>query len=70
LKDFLKGERAIEYQPGHILVRQGEASGEAFLLESGSVQIFAETAYCTVPLASGRRTVSLPEDFRSIKRFP
>jgi phosphoserine phosphatase RsbU/P len=51
LKDLLKGEQAIEYRPGDILVRQGEASEEAFLLESGAVQIFAETDYGSVPLA-------------------
>ncbi len=46
-------------------MRQGERSGDAFLLESGSVLVYAETSYGEVPLA----TLSAPRLFGEIGVF-
>jgi sigma-B regulation protein RsbU (phosphoserine phosphatase) len=52
LREFLKDKEPILCAPGDILIRQGETSETAFLLERGSVLVYAETTYGAVPLAT------------------
>jgi sigma-B regulation protein RsbU (phosphoserine phosphatase) len=52
LREFLKDNDPILCAPGDILIRQGETSETAFLLETGSVLVYAETSYGAVPLAT------------------
>jgi len=52
LREFLKLREPVRSEPGDILVRQGEVSETAFLLETGSVLVYAETSYGAVPLAT------------------
>ncbi len=52
LREFLKHREPDVYSPGDILIRQGDVSDTAFLLESGSVLVYAETSYGEVPLAT------------------
>jgi sigma-B regulation protein RsbU (phosphoserine phosphatase) len=41
-----------ELQPGEVLIHQGEASDTAFFLDSGSVQVYEESRYGPVKLAT------------------
>jgi serine phosphatase RsbU (regulator of sigma subunit)/anti-sigma regulatory factor (Ser/Thr protein kinase) len=43
---------AVDLEPGAILIRQGEASGSAYFLKSGSAAVYAETSYGPVTLAT------------------
>ncbi|MGO9544348.1 MAG: SpoIIE family protein phosphatase [Rhodomicrobium sp.] len=52
LKETLKLQPQLRCEPGEILVRQGEASDKAFFLSAGSVLVYSETSYGTVPLAT------------------
>lgn len=52
LREVLAHQEALTFGPGDILMRQGEASDNAFLLEEGSVLVYAETSYGAVPLAT------------------
>ncbi len=52
LRDHLKARPVRICEAGEILVRQGEPSETAFLLEAGSVLVYAETSYGAVPLAT------------------
>ncbi len=52
LRDILTHQEPVICAPGDILMRQGEPSDKAFLLEEGSVLVYAETSYGAVPLAT------------------
>ena len=48
----LKSLPQIHLNPGEILVQQGEASDAAFFLSQGTVSVYAETLFGSVPLAT------------------
>jgi serine phosphatase RsbU (regulator of sigma subunit)/anti-sigma regulatory factor (Ser/Thr protein kinase) len=52
LRDHLKSRPVRLCEAGEILIKQGEASETAFLLEAGSVLVYAETSYGSTPLAT------------------
>jgi phosphoserine phosphatase RsbU/P len=52
LEEILAGLRPIELQPGDILLHQGHESDSAYFLQSGALQVYAETRYGAVPLAT------------------
>ncbi len=52
VRDALAPFEPLSCAPGEILMRQGEASEQAFLLEDGSVLVYSETSYGDVPLAT------------------
>jgi sigma-B regulation protein RsbU (phosphoserine phosphatase) len=57
LEMVLKSLPRIHFDPGEILVQQGEASDAAFYLREGTVSVYAETLFGSVPLA----TISAPQ---------
>lgn len=52
LEMVLKSLSRIHLDPGETLVQQGEASDAAFYLREGTVSVFAETLFGSVPLAT------------------
>lgn len=52
LEVVLKSLPQIHLDPGEILVQQGEASDAAFFLDQGTVSVYAETLFGSVPLAT------------------
>jgi sigma-B regulation protein RsbU (phosphoserine phosphatase) len=52
LEVVLKSLPQIHLDPGEILVQQGEASDAAFFLNQGTVSVYAETLFGSVPLAT------------------
>jgi sigma-B regulation protein RsbU (phosphoserine phosphatase) len=52
LREFLRLQEPVRIEPGAILIHQGEASETAYLLETGSVLVYAETSYGAVSLAT------------------
>lgn len=52
LEVVLKSLPQIHLIPGEILVRQGEASDAAFFLTQGTVSVYADTLFGSVPLAT------------------
>lgn len=52
IEKLLSRARRIELQAGDTLVRQGDASDSGFFLAVGAVQVYAETAYGSAPLAT------------------
>jgi sigma-B regulation protein RsbU (phosphoserine phosphatase) len=52
LEVVLKSVSQIHLDPGEILVQQGEASDAAFFLDKGTVSVYAETLFGSVPLAT------------------
>jgi len=52
LEAGLKSLPQIHLDPGEILVQQGEASDAAFFLNQGTVSVYAETLFGSVPLAT------------------
>ncbi|HQY06418.1 MAG TPA: cyclic nucleotide-binding domain-containing protein, partial [Lacunisphaera sp.] len=52
LEMVLKSLSRIYLDPGETLVQQGEASDAAFYLREGTVSVFAETLFGSVPLAT------------------
>lgn len=46
------GIAPIAFAPGDILIKQGDDSDVAYFITQGTVQVFAETRYGTVPLAT------------------
>ena len=52
LEEILAALAPIDLRPGDVLIRQGHESDEAFFLKSGTLQIYAETRYGPVPLAT------------------
>jgi len=51
LEEIIAGLRAIELQPGDVLMHQGHESDGAFFLQAGALQVYAETRYGPVSLA-------------------
>ena len=52
LRDYIGQQPPLRCETGDILMRQGDVSDKAFLLEAGSALVYAETCYGTVPLAT------------------
>ncbi len=52
LEEVLATLRPIDLNPGDILLHQGDESDAAFFLRSGTLQVYAETRYGPVPLAT------------------
>lgn len=52
LEVILKSLPQVHLNPGEILVQQGEASDAAFFLNQGTVSVYAETLFGSVPLAT------------------
>ncbi len=52
LEVVLKSLPQIHLSPGEILLQQGEASDAAFFLNQGTVSVFADTLFGSVPLAT------------------
>jgi phosphoserine phosphatase RsbU/P len=52
LEVVLKSLPQIHLDPGEILVQQGEASDAAFFVNQGTVSVYAETLFGSVPLAT------------------
>ncbi len=52
LEEIFAALRPIDLQPGDILIHQGHDSDGAFFLQSGALQVYAETRYGPVPLAT------------------
>ena len=52
LEEILAALPPIDLQPGDILLHQGHESDGAFFLQSGALQVYAETRYGPVPLAT------------------
>jgi serine phosphatase RsbU (regulator of sigma subunit) len=52
LEVILKSLPQVHLNAGEILVQQGEASDAAFLLSQGTVSVYAETLFGSVPLAT------------------
>lgn len=52
LDEILATLRPIDLNPGDILLHQGDESDAAFYLKSGTLQVYAETRYGPVPLAT------------------
>ena len=52
LEVALKSLPQVHLTPGEILVQQGEASDAAFFLSQGTVSVYAETLFGSVPLAT------------------
>ena len=52
LEEIFATLRPIDLKPGDILLHQGDASDGAFFLRSGTLQVYAETRYGPVPLAT------------------
>jgi phosphoserine phosphatase RsbU/P len=52
LESILKALPQIHLDPGEILVQQGEASDAAFFLNQGTMSVYAETLFGSVPLAT------------------
>jgi phosphoserine phosphatase RsbU/P len=52
LEEIFATLRPIDLKPGDILLHQGHESDAAFFLKSGTLQVYAETRYGPVPLAT------------------
>ena len=52
LEEILTALRPIDLQPGDVLLHQGHESDCAFFLKRGVLQVYAETRYGPVPLAT------------------
>jgi serine phosphatase RsbU (regulator of sigma subunit) len=52
LEQALSSLRQVQLQPGEVLIRQGEASDAAFFLKQGSMSIYSDTLFGSVPLAT------------------
>ena len=52
LEEIFATLRPIDLKPGDILLQQGDESDAAFFLKSGTLQVYAETRYGPVPLAT------------------
>ena len=52
LAEILASVRPIDLQPGDVLLHQGQESDSAFFLKRGALQVYAETRYGPVPLAT------------------
>jgi phosphoserine phosphatase RsbU/P len=52
LEEILAALPPIDLQPGDVLLHQGHESDGAFFLQKGALQVYAETRYGPVPLAT------------------
>ncbi len=52
LEEIVVGLRPIALQPGDVLMQQGHESDGAFFLQAGALQVYAETRYGPVSLAT------------------